>query len=460
MRRILLIEPAYRNKYPPLGLMKVSTYHKLLGDYVEFVKGLSPDHRKKKWDRIYVATLFTFYWRQTVSTIKYYSMSVPSPEDVYVGGVMATLTQDDLRKETGATVLPGLLDRPQMLDGDNKFVVDHMVPDYAMLGEIRYTYPASDAYIGYATRGCPNRCPFCAVPTIEPNFCHYTPLARQLHGIEDAYGTQKDLLLLDNNVLASRRFKRIVHDIRGLGFHRGAKHNDQLRSVDFNQGLDARKLDAYKMKLLATLAIRPMRFALDNMGMASSYRRAVRLAIEYGVTKIGTYVLFNFREGPRNFYDRLHLNIKLNQELGANITSFPMKYAPLDCRDRSYIGPRWNRRLLRGIQCVLLATRGQVSPNPEFFYEAFGETYEQFVEIVSMPEHYVIHRHKHKTNGAADWARLFGRLTQGQRATLYETLDRGPVTKEIISTVSGKRLIGILEHYLDEGGKCKRSLAE
>ena len=37
--RVLLVEPNYKNKYPPMGLMKISTYHKILGDEVRFVKG-------------------------------------------------------------------------------------------------------------------------------------------------------------------------------------------------------------------------------------------------------------------------------------------------------------------------------------------------------------------------------------------------------------------------------------
>ena len=39
MANILLIEPKYKNKYPPIGLMKIATYHRMLGDTVEFFKG-------------------------------------------------------------------------------------------------------------------------------------------------------------------------------------------------------------------------------------------------------------------------------------------------------------------------------------------------------------------------------------------------------------------------------------
>ena len=39
MRKILLIEPNYKNKYPPIGLMKIASYHRLLGDDVKFYKG-------------------------------------------------------------------------------------------------------------------------------------------------------------------------------------------------------------------------------------------------------------------------------------------------------------------------------------------------------------------------------------------------------------------------------------
>ena len=38
-RKVLLLEPNYKNKFPPIGLMKLATYFKLRGDDVVFYKG-------------------------------------------------------------------------------------------------------------------------------------------------------------------------------------------------------------------------------------------------------------------------------------------------------------------------------------------------------------------------------------------------------------------------------------
>ena len=38
-RKVLLVEPNYKNKYPPMGLMKLATYYRMVGDDVRFYKG-------------------------------------------------------------------------------------------------------------------------------------------------------------------------------------------------------------------------------------------------------------------------------------------------------------------------------------------------------------------------------------------------------------------------------------
>ena len=149
-RKILLVEPAYKAKYPPLGLMKISTYHKQRGDEIAFYKGMNVELRDQKWDVIYISTMFTYQWNITIKTIKFYQRNKHN-KDIRVGGVLASLLQDDVQNETGMRPHFGLYKK-----------VDRLPPDY----ELSNNYYTNNANIGYMTRGCVNKCTYCAIPKL------------------------------------------------------------------------------------------------------------------------------------------------------------------------------------------------------------------------------------------------------------------------------------------------------
>jgi len=336
-----------------------------------------------------------------------------------------------------------------MLDSDDRCIVDALIPDYKILDEIDYDYSLKDAYIGYASRGCPNRCLFCAVHRLEPEFVHYTSLKKQVKGIEEIYGPKKDLLLLDNNVLASEHYEKIIRDIIELGFYKGAKFKNRQRILDFNQGVDARLLSPEKMALLAKTAINPLRIAFDFIDMKELYISRVKLATEYGITNLSNYVLYNYLDTPEDFYERLRINVKLNKELGIQLYSFPMKYVPLNVKDRSYIGKHWNKRLLRGVQCIILITQGKISPHLEFFEAAFGSNQREFIKIAMMPDEYIIYREHYKHNGADDWGILYDKLTDSQRDQLTDIVSKNTWHESMLKGVRSTNLRKILRHYVE-----------
>lgn len=420
MKNILLIEPDYKNKYPPLGLMKISTYHKRKGHKVIFYKGYSDELRRKEWDRIYISTLFTFYWKKTISTINFYSRSVKKAEDIYVGGVMATLLKEKIESIFDVTVVEGLLDEKGKLGYSDDDLIDCLLPDYSIIDPasnpmLDYYYPASNSYIAYATRGCIRKCKFCAVPTIEPIFTNSISIAKQVEAIKRKFGEKQNLLLLDNNILASKEFPRIIDEIKFVGFAKGAKYKIikngkkicYKRSVDFNQGIDARLLTEEKMKLISEIAIDPIRIAFDDIKFKKVYIDKVRMAAEFGIHRLSNYILYNYNDTPEDFYERLRINVGLNEEferkgLKSYIWSFPMKYSPItgdECYGRRYIGRNWNKKYLRGVNCILLATHGVVGSGKDFFEEAFGKNVQEFIDILTLPEDYIIYRHKHYKDG-------------------------------------------------------------
>lgn len=134
--------------FPNYALMKISAYHKSLGDTVEW---WMPNG---EYDRVYSSKVFSF-----TPENPYF------PADVIKGGTGYGLFSD----------LP-----PE---------IDEMFPDYSL-------YPACDYAIGYITRGCPNHCRWCVVPRKEGAIKPYRTWEQLVRP-----DTNK-LVLMDNNILA------------------------------------------------------------------------------------------------------------------------------------------------------------------------------------------------------------------------------------------------------------------
>ncbi len=473
-KNILLIEPGYPNKYPPLGLMKIAAYHGPHGrdDDILFVKGDTPKALERVWDRIYVTTLFSFEWKRTSAAIDFALRAARGQaERVFVGGIAATLMFDQFIREprwAGVRFIKGLLDQPPALslqlaaeDGDfgahdiAGTPIEELVPDYGILEHTPYTYPVGDAYFGYASRGCVRKCSFCGVPKLEGGQREMPPITNLVVGVEEHFGPKKDLILMDNNVVASARYQEVVAEIRDLGFERGATFERDgsrrvKRRVDFNQGVDARILAKTPMYLreMGKICIDPLRIAFDHVGMRRVYERSVEMAADFGLRSLSNYMLYNFMDTPSDLYQRMSINIELNTRLGVRIWSFPMRYLPVTIKDRSHVGKHWNRYYLRSFQIMLQATHGVVSGSDEFFHRAFGDSFEEFERLLALPHAFIFQRDFYEFGSGRplldEYHALLRRLAPGQRAELIallsDTLRTRPRREAYLKLVSDKSL--------------------
>jgi hypothetical protein len=239
------------HNYPNLALMKLSAYHKSIGNNIEWV------HYSKYYDIVYKSKIFTF-----TNGNKYFIKA----DKIIKGGTGYNL--DVLPKE-----------------------IDNMLPDYSIYPQFKEAY-------GFLTRGCPNKCNFCIVPKKEGNIYAYKD-------IEEIAGNKKEVVLMDNNVLSCdyglEQIEKIVRLKLKVDFNQGLDARIIAKNSDI-------------AKLLANVKwLKPLRMACDNKNMKESLWRAVYLLRKFNCTP-KRYFIYVLLQNLEDSYDRITFckNLKLD----------------------------------------------------------------------------------------------------------------------------------------------------
>lgn len=217
----IALHKADKSCFPSLPLMKLSAWHKTKGDRVSLYLPLF----KNSYDLVYSSKVFS--WTAADPNL---------PRDTVKGG-------------TGYGLMNKLPEK-----------IEHIMPDYSL-------YPDFTASLGFSTRGCIRNCPWCVVPKKEGAIRANAELEEFLRP------DSRDLILMDNNILAHEHGLRQLEKSRALGLR-----------VDCNQGLDCRIIaeDKYIAKLLTKVHwLRYIRLSCDTLSQMAEIQKAVQLIRRY-----------------------------------------------------------------------------------------------------------------------------------------------------------------------------------
>jgi hypothetical protein len=317
-RHVLLVEPKYYTRYPPLGLLKLSAYHKSLGDTTELVRGTTNSISKEP-DSIYVTSLFTWAWKPVWEAVRHYSRLFPKA-DLWLGGLYASLMPEH-------AALSGV--NPKNIFKGIFCKAEDLCPDYSLVPQWTKKIGAS---IIFSSRGCLRSCTFCAVPRIEGKLNSEKKSIKHL-----IWPGHKRVILFDNNFLASSGWRYVLDEIEELNLR-----------VDFNQGLDARLITERVAKRISGLKIdRFVRLSYDYPSMGPYVKKAISLLKAHGIDgrNILVYTLYNFTDSPQDLFDR----VKSTLTWGA--VSYPMRYQPTNTLSKNtYVAPNWDETRLNAVQ--------------------------------------------------------------------------------------------------------------
>lgn len=343
VRQFILVEPIKKTPYPPLGLMKISTYLKKRRQPCRVFPTIGKNIPRgvSHPQDIYITTLFTWDVDKVIECVQFYADRFPRAK-IHIGGIAASLLPRHIINTTGLVPHVGLFDK-----------AESYAPDYSLSFDRRIR-----ASITFTTRGCPRKCRFCNVGSLEPRFFVKATWEK------DVCEEFPKIVFWDNNWLASPNFSSDCDKIRQIG-----------KKIDFNQGLDARLYDPTAAKAMSSLKLHPIRFAFDDISLEPHILGAIALAKKYANADIRVYVLYNYEDTPEDFFHRISLLNKLG------VLAFPMEYRK-PTRDKTKLPSRhWNRALLRALKLTLIFyyRRGMITASRKSFRSIYGRTAKQFI---------------------------------------------------------------------------------
>ena len=243
--------------FPNLVLMKLSAWHKSQGDYVEWydhMKAMENIFTGGYYDKVYVSKVFSF--------TPEYEFPIYADEVEYGGSGYCISIGEDGNEHFDKSKDKQLPDE-----------IEHIMPDYSLYG-------ITDCSYGFMSRGCPRGCHFCIVKDKE-GLC-----ARKVADLSEFWNGQKEIQLLDPNVLACREWKDILQQLIDSG-----------AMVEFNQGLDIRMMTAEKADMLKRIRVKRIHFAYDrweDKEMIEPRFRTFADATGWDKQKVMVYCLTNF----------------------------------------------------------------------------------------------------------------------------------------------------------------------
>lgn len=215
--RIGLIDVDGHN-FPNIPLMKLSAWHKSIGDSVEWYSPLFSGHM----DRVYMSKVFSF--------TPDYEHFVDADEVIRGGSGYCIETVDGryiYHKERDHTL-------PEE--------VEHIYPDYDLYPEL-----CKDTAYGFLTRCCPRGCNFCHVEAKEGR------CSRKVADLSEFWRGQKNIVLCDPNLIACKDWKDLLQQLI-----------DSKAKVNINQGIDIRIMTDEKAEMIRQLRVDSVHFAWDR----------------------------------------------------------------------------------------------------------------------------------------------------------------------------------------------------